>query len=238
MKHQRYAELVAKRKACRVCALDLTNTSETEKLGGVPDCDRVGGYSLWQGNLDAELMVVAQDFCDAQTYRSAPSSPWPGESVATNLALVTLARCAGFEIQPPRKGVSDDKLFFTNAVLCLKEGSKQATVPARCYRECGRLFLRPTIELVRPVAIAALGRGALNAILSANGMRATLGLVALINAGTVFDLPSGARVFPMCHPSATVLNTTRSMEHQMSDWTRMGQWIRSKASDGGSARVK
>lgn len=221
MKARAYAELVAERKACRACP-ELENPAVTS--AGRHDSDRIGPYSRWQGNLDAELVVVAQDFADTKTFEAVQG--WPGEKVSTNLALVELAAAAGLSVSPPKRGVSDDQLFFTNAVLCLKRGKMQARIPEQCFRTCGRLFLRRTIELVAPRAVAALGAGALDSVLAAFGKPRRRGsLIALIEAGQTFDVAGGVRVFPLCHPSPTVRNTTRSFTRQKADWACLGRWL-------------
>ena len=221
-----YAELVAERKRCHACA-NLTNPSKYKKL----DSDEIGPYSRWQGNLDAELMVIAQDSSDIETYLHF-GGDWPGESVATNLVLVELVRAAGIQISPPRRGYSDDRLFFTNAVLCLKpanplkQRSMRGDVPLEYFRNCGDRFLRRTIELIKPHVVVTLGAPALEATLYSFGLRFSGGFLALVDSGRTFDLSCGARLFPMCHTNRTVLNTHRSLEQQKRDWQRVGRWLR------------
>jgi uracil-DNA glycosylase len=215
-----YTELVAARKTCRRCST-LTNPSA---VASPPDSDRIGPYSLWQGNLNAPLIIVAQDFADLTTYRCGTG--WPGERVKTNLTLVDLVSEAGLTISAPRTGTSDDVLFVTNAILCLKQDGMQTPVPRAYYENCGRHFLRPLVEIIRPKAIASLGVGALDALLGAYDLSRTMGLVSLIESRTTFDLSDGNRLFPMAHPSPTVLNTRRSLELQRDDWRRLGQYLR------------
>src|SRR5579863_6887163 len=132
-KAARYAELVVQRKACRFCSGHLTNASVID--GGSLDCEEIGAYSQWQGNLNSELMVVGQDFADVDGFRKCGG--WPGERVETNENLRKMMVEAGITIQSPRVGISDDALFFTNAILCMKRGGMQGKIPRRCARECG-----------------------------------------------------------------------------------------------------
>ncbi len=74
-----YEELVRTRKACQLCE-HLTNPAFIDCPA---DSDRIGPYSLWQGNLRTSLVVVGQDFADVDTYKA--SAGWPGERVGTNL---------------------------------------------------------------------------------------------------------------------------------------------------------
>lgn len=221
-KKQQYRELVAARKTCEVCRPELTNPSHVKE--GKLDSDRLGPYSLWQGNIDSQVLVIAQDFADITTFQSGKG--WPGEVNRTNLTLVELAAAAGLDIAPPKRNRPDNKLFFTNAVLCLKQGNMQSMISSSCFRECGERFLRPTIELIKPKAVVSLGTRALDATLRGFGLSRSGGLISLIEAGKTFSLPCGATLFPMCHPSQTVLNTRRSLEHQTSDWKRLGRWLK------------
>ena len=60
-KRARYGALVGARKTCRACA-DPANPSVCE--GGAFDCEAIGAWSRWQGNADAQVMVVGQDWGD------------------------------------------------------------------------------------------------------------------------------------------------------------------------------
>jgi hypothetical protein len=55
-KAKQYLELVGRRKICDGCPC-LHNASRMD--GGCLDSDEIGPYSRWQGNLYADLMVVA-----------------------------------------------------------------------------------------------------------------------------------------------------------------------------------
>jgi hypothetical protein len=75
MKHAAYDALVAARKVYYVCeSRGLTNPATMPDF----DSDRIGPYSRWQGKLDAELMVVAQDFADVDTFHKYPRRRLPG----------------------------------------------------------------------------------------------------------------------------------------------------------------
>jgi uracil-DNA glycosylase len=224
LKNRTYNELVTVRKDCRACP-PLVNPAVA--ADGELDSDRIGPYSRWQGNLHSDLVVVGQDFADVETFTRVGG--WPGENVGTNLTLVELLAAAGFTISPPRRGISSDQVFFTNAVLCLKHGSMQAAIPPACFRACGLRFLRPTIELVSPKVVATLGTHALDAVLSAFELSRSQPLLALIRDGFTFQLTCGARLFPMCHPSRTVINTTRSLDLQKSDWKRIGEHLANRS---------
>jgi hypothetical protein len=142
-KKTRYEALVKARKECRVCS-GVSNASDIDD--GKFDCDEVGALSLWQGNLDAELMVVAQDFGDVRWFLEAEGRPT--STSTTNTTLVHLLRSAGLNIDLANRTTAKGLLFFTNAVLCMKQGGargSQASVRPEWLRNCGTRFLRPTI---------------------------------------------------------------------------------------------
>ena len=110
--------LVEARKACRACT-GLTNPSVCH--GGVFDCDEIGAWSRWQGNRDAELMVIGQDWGDvARFVRERGGST---NTSKTNMTLVKLLGSIGFLIQLPRETSHRGLVFLTNALLCLPSGA-------------------------------------------------------------------------------------------------------------------
>ena len=72
---------------------------------------------------------------------------------------------AGLRIDAPSAANSGAGItFFTNAILCLKQGGMQAAVDPVWFANCGKLFLRPTIELIAPNAVVTLGERAYRAV--------------------------------------------------------------------------
>ena len=60
-KKAKYDALIEARKSCRAC-VDLVNPSICQD--GALDCNAIGAWSKWQGNLDAPVMVIGQDWGD------------------------------------------------------------------------------------------------------------------------------------------------------------------------------
>jgi DNA polymerase len=215
----KYRELVQLRKACDACR-GVTNGSAIER--GIYDCDEVGAWSLWQGNLNAQLLVVGQDWGDVDWFVRVKG--FPTSTSKTNTTLVELLRAAGFNIRLANQTHDRGLLFFTNAVLCMKDGGAQAPVKPDWLRNCGSRFLRPTIELVRPKIVVCLGAKAYGAVMNAYQvqLRAFSGAV---DSGEPDLLPSGIYVFPVYHCGAYVLNTHRKLPQQIQDWKRIGNFL-------------
>jgi uracil-DNA glycosylase len=64
-KQRQYRDLVKKRNACRLC-IGLTNPADValERY----DSDEIGPWSRLHGDLDAQLMIVGQDWGDVRYF--------------------------------------------------------------------------------------------------------------------------------------------------------------------------
>ncbi len=219
-KATQYAELVAHRKACHRCD-GLTNPADVD--GGKLDSKHVGPWCLWQGNLDASLMVVGQDWGDTGYFER-----WKGEDDPrnpTNLALVELLGVAGVSIGEPGSPDGRDVAFFTNAILCLKDsrGGLQGAVARAWFDNCAQ-YLRRQIEIVGPAVVVGLGERAYRRIAAGFGIEA-LGFRSEVELKEGRELPTGARVFAVYHCGARIRNTHRKMEQQREDWRRIRPFL-------------
>ena len=210
-----YTELVARRKAC-CCCPGLTNPSHCN--GGTFDSDQIGPWTLWQGNLHADIVVVGQDWGDTKYFldgegRDKPDNP-------TNRTLRHLMSVAGLNIDAPSTANSGAALtFFTNAILCLKQGGMQAAVDPAWFANCARLFLKPTIELIAPNAVVTLGERAYRAVCYSYGLRPQAFRRAV--EGEPTQLFSGPLLLPVYHCGARIINTHRPLSIQARDWVRV-----------------
>ena len=216
-----YAQLVYARKVCHLCC-GLTNPADLER--GRFDSEHVGAWSLWQGNLDASVMVVGQDWGDTDYFlqhggREGPRNP-------TNLGLVELLGIAGISIGEPGSSVGRDVAFFTNGILCLKrsDGGLQGKVQPAWFENCAP-FLRRQIEIVRPTVVVGLGKLAYQAILDGFEMRWGP-FRSEVEAPRGRVLPTGARTFAVYHCGARIRNTHRPMPMQREDWARIRPFLK------------
>lgn len=211
-----YAALVRDRKACRRCH-GLVNPAEC--AGGRYDSDHIGPWSLWQGNLNADLLVVGQDWGDTRYLIDNQ-----GHEKAGNRTNETLIKLLGsIDINVPRPAPQDSgggPLFFTNAVLCLKHGGLQAKVDPAWFDNCGARFLKPTIDLIRPKVLVSLGEWAYRALVSLYALPRVRFRDA-VDRQDGFRMPGGTRYLPMYHCGARILNTHRPLEQQLRDWERV-----------------
>ena len=219
--------LVRERKACRLCP-GLTNPSCVRE--GALDSDQLGPWTLWQGRIDAEILVVGQDWGDVASFERNLGFEEPGNP--TNQRLIELLSLAGVEVTVPTKLGRAGTAFFTNAILCLKTGGLQGRVEPRWFESCGVRFLRRTIDTVSPRAVVGLGVHATTAICGAYEIKPPRRFaVAVADVGIA--LPGGPTLFPRYHCGARSTNMNRSREKQDEDWRRIGSWLAKLRDQGG-----
>jgi hypothetical protein len=211
-KQRAYAALVQKRKSDRFGnQYGFKNQVEVgfEK-------DEIGNYSTWANDLDADLLVVAQDYADVETYKRDEGQvqrrefedpenigQWdtPSNYFLWKL-LHSIGRNIGLPNSPIRAGV-----FLTNAVLDLKPDSMSQAVRQAMYHHSGEKFLKPLIDIIQPKFVVALGVGASRALLSLykesnpeNTLYKNKSMQAIFRHGP-FTLVSGkTMLYPVYHP--------------------------------------
>ena len=209
-----YSHLVKARKVCGLCR-GLANPARVSS--STFDSDQIGPWTLWQGNLDAEIMIVGQDWGDVRYFTTnagheAPRNP-------TNETLVKLLDSIRITIAPPTPQDSGGgEVFLTNAILCLKQDGLQGAVHSEWFENCGQHFLRPTIELVQPKILITLGKGAYRTIRTLYDLPQLKFREAITGS---FCLREHTMCFPMYHCGRRILNTHRALEQQMKDWARV-----------------
>lgn len=215
-----YRELVDHRKKCHACS-GLTNLSVLDT--GTFDSGQIGGWSLWQGNLDSSLMVVGQDWGDIRCCRQ--NDGHEPSSNPTNETLRDLLASIGICIEPPtRHDNGGGTLFFTNAILCLKTGGLQSEVHSDWFSNCGRRFLKPLVEIVRPKILVTLSEFAYSAIAVEFGLR-LLPFKAAVETEGGFQIGEMTTLHPAYHCGRRILNTHRPLAKQLEDWARIGRTI-------------
>jgi DNA polymerase len=235
-KLSQYRVLVEERRACQACiGLDVVNLSDcrNDEFGS----NNIGPWAEWQGSLDAELMIIGQEWGGTENYISQEGCD--NDSDPANANLVDLLDSIGREIElPSQYQKKTTKLkqshFFTNAVLCLRRGKATSSenggkgnggkVPVKqCFRNCAFNFLKPQIDLVSPRVIVTLGYLAYWAVLnsfSISGMKPEKSMKAALEHGMV--KLGGVQLFPRFHCGAKSTNPkmkhSRTMKLQKKDW--------------------
>ena len=220
-KVDKYRELVGKRKLCSKCR-GLYNPHCIN--GGKWDSEEIGPWSLWQGNLDAEVLVVGQDWGDISYF-----TKWRGRDEPfnnpTNENLQELLKIIGIEIRKPLEP-QDNIVFFTNVILCLKDGGLQGTVKNEWFKNCSQAFFLPLIDIISPKVIVSLGKKVSESIFDLYGVSYSKNIVfskTLKNAP--YQLSNSTVLFPVYHCGARGVNINRPMLKQKQDWSKINIWI-------------
>jgi uracil-DNA glycosylase len=229
-KAERYSVLVSARKEYdSQRTLGLANPSQVE--GGRYDSDEVGPWTRWAGDLDADLMVVGQDWGDVAYFVAQRGLDAPGNP--TNAALAALLAGVGRPLPPAPTATTPLReeanrhtgVFLTNALLWLKTGGLGAKVSDEWFTGDSAAFLLEEIAVVQPRVVVALGQQAHRALLHAFDLRVPAGpFRRVVESSEGTPLPKvrrDTRLFGVYHCGARVQNITRSLSQQHLDWRRI-----------------
>ena len=221
-KELKYQELVSLRKHCFDCnVFGMRNQSETKS-----DTDSIGKWSDWQGNLNAEIIVIGQDWGSFESWVN-----YKGEdsiTSTTNKTLIELFKIIGYDIGTVLSPNKSALLFFTNAVLCLKAGKMSDTVPKQCFANCSTKFLKPLIEIINPKIIITLGTSSYDSVIRLYSTKdRKIKYEPLKNVAgkePIELLKSGLKLFPFFHCGGLGL-MNRKREIQIEDWKNLKGYI-------------
>jgi uracil-DNA glycosylase len=228
-KRERYAKLVNDRRNCKQCS-DVVNQSACAE-GEYDKAAHIGPWSDWQGNLDADTMIIGQEWGGSDNYKGQFGRDRDRDP--TNLNLVTLTANIGVTLPPPSamQGTTENGVFFlTNGVLCLRKGAATSgtdkqkkpkdNAPSKTtFSNCARTFLRPLIELVEPRLVLVLGVLAWNGLMEAFSLPPATRLKDAFQRGHL-PLNKSTIAFPLFH-CGSKLHLNRLLHLQIDDWKKM-----------------
>ena len=225
-KQHQYMDLVKRRKICRKC-YGLKNPSDV--CGGRYDQDHIGPWSSWQGNINSPIVVIGQDWGNPEMFeKSRGFEPFCSETDRnTNGTLVDLIKSIGISIDRPQGYKTTGKLFFTNAILCLKQGDASAPVKEEWFDECGREFIKPLLDIIKPIVVITLGERAYRALEGSYCLDRSEFRRVVDKSGGI-PLFGETRLFPMYHCGRRILNTHRNIVQQRIDWVRVASFLQQK----------
>jgi len=223
---QVWGELVAARKACRICV--------ERSPGRIRSCaefdydpDVVSHWEQWLGHRRPKLLLVGQDFGNVDYFvrhrgRDEPRNP-------TNDNLHRLLAAAGIRAKEPPDYDPEAPVFATNSILCLKEGKMSGAIRTSWVDACAEMHLAPLVRYLRPLVVVGMG---------SHGWRAVRRVFVLDHApqriseaaGGDWIAGDGTRVFAVGHPGPLGL-TNRPLAQQLADWRRIGAVVSETSND-------
>lgn len=216
-KQEAYKQVVQKRKSI-VFPTPLQNPSQVRE--GQFDSEQIGPWSIWQGNLDADIMVIGQDWGDEDYFsrnkgRDTDTNP-------TNRGLRKLLNSIDLDPGLPSVPIPQP-LFFTNAMLGLKSGGMSAGLKHNWLKHSSLQLTAPLIEIIQPRLLVTLGINAYKAIRIIFPSLPYLPMSALLKCPP-FHLPDKKILFAMAHCGGLGL-ANRTMEEQMKDWQKIKPYL-------------
>lgn len=224
-KQMAYHALVNQRKNCTMCdpaQCELINPSQAQN--GRFDTNEIGHWTEWQGSLDAQMMVVGQDWGDINTLVKQEGVSNVDNS-STNRALIQLLHIAGVDINESTAKNKHADLFFTNAILCMKtEGGLAGKVRGSWFRNCVSSFLKPLIEeIIQPKVVVTLGEKATKSLLREYGYKG-VNFKELVERESSIIIGRNTAVFPVFH-CGSLGRRNRPFEQQKKDWLRIKAYL-------------
>jgi len=183
--------------------------SEVNKCVKCPRmCGRTKVLSEKNGNISSKVMFIAE--APGRLGADRTGKPLYGDKTGDNFE--ELLEYIGWE----RKNV-----FITNAILCNPRGDEGNNAPPKSkeIRNCSN-YLKRTIELVNPDVIVTLGGKALKALKNISCHNFVLG-----DCVTEEQDWNDKKLFPLYHPSPTVVNCTRDFKTQKSDFAALSRIV-------------
>ncbi len=214
------------------------------------DCEEINLWTYWQGqgNLDARIMLVGQDWgspaacspdymCQfAEISEGKQSRYWLGSSITDN-NLISLFSSIGYDISNDAPWNRD--LFFTNFVLGYRNIGLSGGFKQKWLRENKAFFFR-LASIIEPEIIICLGRNAFHGVMMAFDQKIKIHRYNDFITGpdnpVEVSFPSGknAYVFAEAHCGAMgTLNRNRlkdadgltGIELQKKDWLRIKDYL-------------
>lgn len=221
MKRELYENLVEKRKTHTDFPEGLQNPSEIE--GGF-DCNHIGAWSKWQGNLDADILVIGQDWGDVNYF--IKNGGVDKDDNPTNQNLQKLFSEIGINIGLPSKPIPQP-VFFTNAILGIKGNIEQnqmsKPVKNQWIKHSNDNFTKELIGIIQPKFIITLGAKPLYAMQLMYSEIPKEKLSDLIDKNPL-KLNNGILFFPFYHCGGLGL-ANRKFEFQRIDWQKAKLYI-------------
>ncbi|HVF30601.1 MAG TPA: uracil-DNA glycosylase [Pyrinomonadaceae bacterium] len=114
-----------------------------------------------------------------------------------------------------------EDIFITSAVMCSPRSATDANrKPTITEMKNCSIYLRRTLELIRPTVVATLGTVALEAL----SRIAYHDFKLRTHAGTVLDW-NGTKLIPLYHPSPQVIAAQRGLDLQLRYFQTLGKLI-------------
>ena len=237
MKRDDFRRLVEDVSICHICERLVTlphiqNSECLENDDHGLDTDRpyINRWNLWQGNLDADIMVIGQDYGQKEDGVAIEVCSYADSTNHTDRKLRELIECA-FD-----KSIDEMPLFFTNMANCYRKKRTSGGMHSGWLPICANKYMERLIRIVRPKIIIVLGRSAFEALHCMDELSVKCldpiksgkeSYAEMIQHRYQIDLgDEKIDVFPVYHPGANS-QINRAFEQQLEDWKKISKYYKS-----------
>ena len=182
--------------------------------GGIFECDHVSPYTKSGNNVDAEIMVVGQDWSSTDRLSREPPDMQSAElgytpNLPTNKNLDDLLM--------RHFGLTRAECYLTNLFPFVKQGNLSAKIPLKDLIDCAQRFTLKEIKIVSPQIVVCLGIATFNALRRASGIKRAQDIDHGVKSPFRFE---HSNVHCVAHTGVQGMNE-RGREQVERDWQRM-----------------
>ncbi len=188
---------------------------------GVWECDYVSPFSLSANNVNADVMIVLQDWCSASSFDEdvCETTLKLGHtpSARTNVHLK--------ELLTTHLGLSLAQTYATNLFPFVKPGAMNAPIPSKDLLKAAFDFALPMVKIIQPKLVICLGLATFNTLRKATGLKKLANIAQAMEASFEYV---GATVLCQAHTGQLGRNNRNrgGVDRVNEDWAKIGAQLR------------
>jgi uracil-DNA glycosylase len=190
---------------------------------GYYECDYVVPWTISACNVDADLMLISQDWASADFLNGEknPEQKRIGqvEHLETNKNVKHLLK--------EYMGISFGETYATDAFVFIKPGPMNAPLPFRDLLHSTRKYTLPQIDIVSPKMVICLGSAPFNAIRRAVGINRMSLSGAFQVTSPLHTSYNGVPIFGVAHPGGTGIRAVGGKKVAFERWKDLGEYFHS-----------
>ena len=183
---------------------------------GAYECDYVSPYSISAHNVDADILIILQDWCSEENFkeevRQETLKYGYTPSVKTNIKLK--------ELLLKHLNVTLEQTYATNLFPYIKPGPMNASISAKDLLKAAKDFTLPIIEIINPRIAICFGKATFDAIRKACGLKAVKNIEEAIASHFTYQ---STEIFCQAHTGQLGQNNRNrgGIERVSMDWQSM-----------------
>jgi restriction system protein len=215
-KREELLQLAWRRQADRLephyCLADFHN--------GYYECDHVSPWTISACNVDAEIMLIAQDWASSEILEGerVPDRKEKGQDSwrRSNKNLKDFLELIGLQF-------SDT--YATNAFPFIKHGAMNRSIPSEHMANCVRIYTLPEIEIVSPRMAICLGKATFKAVCRAAELGDIEWLTKSARPGAHIPRIGYTEIYGMPHMGDQGVNNAGGKDVVGRMWKRLGNHL-------------